>query len=455
MARIWAKALELAVSVGLLLFALYHSIPLLHRVRPLFPAVMAAAVLLMALALWRPCRHRAFSAAFCFAALGAGWAAHAQVERSRAEVLAADPAALGRLGRHVVVGFERFEDLVPLVERGAVGGIFLAPRNVRGKSIEEIARRIAYLQAIQADAGRPPLLVMADQEGGSVSRLSPPLPYLPTIAQAVSSTQDEAGRIELAGVFGTTQGEGLAAMGVNVNLGPVVDLPDGGTSALVDPYSRIATRAVSVDPQEAARLAAAYARGLEGQGVRATFKHFPGLGRARADTHFFRTELDAPLSQLEVSDWVPYREALAGTQSLVMVGHVVVSAVDPERVATLSPLVVDGVLRSRLGHAGLVITDDLCMRPITGGPGGLRAAGALALSAGVDLLLVSYDADQYWEVMGGLLEADAQGRLDRAKLSQSEARLSAPRAAPETEQRGEEGEGEGAPEEAGPYEGQG
>lgn len=425
MAKTLARLWELALSAALLVFALYHTVPFFHRVRFLLPAAMAAAALLVALALLRPRRHRAFSAALCFAALGAGHAAHDEVERARAHVLAAQPAALERLGRHVVVGFDRFEDLVPLVERGAVGGIFLAPRNVRGRSVEEVARRVAHLQAIQADAGRPPLLVMADQEGGKVSRLSPPLPYLPSIAEAVAATQDEAGRVVLAGEFGTTQGEGLAAMGVNVNLGPVVDVPDGGSSPVVDPYSRIATRAVSGDPREAARLAAAYARGLEAQGVRATFKHFPGLGRAKADTHFFRTELAAPLEDLELSDWVPYREALSGTQSLVMVGHVVVRAVDSERVATLSPKVVDGVLRGRLGHAGLVITDDLCMRPITSGPGGLRGAGALALSAGVDLLLVSYDADQYWQVMAGLLEADARGRLDRAKLAASETRLGA------------------------------
>lgn len=255
------------------------------------------------------------------------------------------------------------------------------------------------------------------------SRLSPPLPYLPSIAEAVAAAQDPLVRESLAGDYGTTQGQGLAALGINVNLGPVVDVPDGGVSPFVDPYSRIATRAVSTDPLEAARLAAAYARGLEGQGVRATFKHLPGLGRARADTHFFRAEIDAPLAALETHDWVPYREALGKTQSLVMVGHVVVTAVDPERVATLSPKVVEGVLRGRLGHTGLVITDDLCMRPITGGPGGLRGAGALALSAGVDLLLVSYDADQYWQVMRGLLEADAQGRMARTKLSASEARL--------------------------------
>jgi len=87
---------------------------------------------------------------------------------------------------------------------------------------------------------------------------------------------------------------------------------------------------------------------------------------------------------------------------------------------------VQGVLRDRLGHQGLVITDDLCMRPITGSPGGLREAGTRALNAGVDLLLVSYDSDQYFEVMAGLLEADRDGRLDQAQERASAARLARP-----------------------------
>ncbi|MBI5543220.1 MAG: glycoside hydrolase family 3 protein, partial [Deltaproteobacteria bacterium] len=126
---------------------------------------------------------------------------------------------------------------------------------------------------------------------------------------------------------------------------------------------------------------------------------------------------------------VPFREAIAATSSVVMVAHVVVPAVDGEEIASLSPRVIDEVLRGRLGHRGLVITDDLCMAPVSHGPGGIRRGAVAALNAGADLLLVSYDTDQYFEVMDALLEAEREGRLDTKALETSRTRLWAPRAA--------------------------
>ena len=214
-------------------------------------------------------------------------------------------------------------------------------------------------------------------------------------------------------------------MGVTINLGPVVDVP-AGDAPLLDPYSRIASRAISDDPRAVSRVARAYVEGLASRGVRATFKHFPGLGRASADTHFFRTEIDAPVSALQERDWLPYQTALPGTRSLVMVGHVVVPAIDPERVASISPAAIS-MLRRNLGD-GLAITDDLCMAPIAHGPGGIGGGAVASLNAGVDLLLVSYDEEQYFPVMEALLVARAHGQLDPGALTASDARLSRNRA---------------------------
>ena len=419
--RILKRLSTVALVTLLLAFAWKARSPALRRVRPLLPVAMVTSGLVVGVALRERTAARLAIAGAAAAAIALGVLHEHRFEDARERVLRASPERLARVGRHLVVGFEDFASLAPLVERGAVGGIFLSTHNVAGRSIEQTRAEIDRLQAIQTGAGRPPLWVMADQEGGRISRLSPPLPQLPPLSSVAQLARSPEERDVLALAFGAFQGAGLAAMGVNLNLGPVVDVPDERSSPLFDPYSRISTRAISRDPEEAAAIATAYARGLSSQGVQATFKHFPGLGTVPADTHFFRARLESSLSQLEARDWVPYH-ALPD-DAAVMVAHVVLPEVDPERIASLSPAVVQGLLRDRLGHQGLVITDDLCMTPVRHSTGGTWRAGREALNAGVDLLLVSYDSDQLFEVMDGLLAADAAGALDPERLERSQARL--------------------------------
>jgi beta-N-acetylhexosaminidase len=422
------RALCLLPLLALLAFGAFAQTPFLHRVRPALPFVLVFAAAVAGIALARPSRRRVALAAAVCASIALGVRGEAQQEEVRTRVLAAPAQAVALLGPHVIVGFDRFESVEPLAARAAVGGIFLTARNVQGSSVEDVRARIDRLQGIRSKYGLNPLLVMADQEGGKISRLSPPLPLLPPLSSVLAGSATE----EHAFAYGALQGEGLAAMGVTVNLGPVVDVPVAD-APLLDPYSRIATRAISPDPRKVASVAHAYALGLESHGVRATFKHFPGLGRASADTHFFRTEIAAPLAALEEHDWLPYRTALPGTHSLVMIGHVVVPALDPGNVASVSPSVVKA-LRGQLGD-GLAITDDLCMAPITHGPGGIGGGAVAALNAGVDLVLISYDADQYFPAMDALLQAHTDGRLDLDTLAASDARLALFRAASPTAAR--------------------
>ncbi len=418
--------LQLALASALVGYTAFHREPLVHRLESLFPLSMIAAGVLLAFALNQVGRRRVVLATLCSGALAAGLGVELRFDVVRRSVLEADPQALERLGRHVVVGVEDWNVAEDLVRRGAVAGVFLTIRNVRGLGVEQVRERVERLRELHAAPGRPELLVMADQEGGPVSRMSPPLPYQAALGTVLASVQSADDQRRLARLYGETQAEGLAAIGVNVNLGPVVDVAEAEVRTLLDPFGQISTRAIGAEPEQVARAAAAYAQGLESHGVRATFKHFPGLGRARADTHLFETSIDAAAEELRRHDWVPYAEALPGSNSLVMVGHVLVPAVDPETVSSLSSRLVTGVLRGQLGHRGLVITDDLCMRPVTTSPGGLQVAGVRALNAGVDLLLVSHDTAQYFEVMAGLLEAEREGRLDEGLRQASVARLATP-----------------------------
>ncbi|MDP5240543.1 glycoside hydrolase family 3 N-terminal domain-containing protein [Uliginosibacterium sp. 31-16] len=309
----------------------------------------------------------------------------------------ADAANFSRLGRHLVIGYERPEQIRELVRRGFVAGIFVTRRNVEGKDFAQLRAEIADLQALSREAGLPPLLVTTDQEGGPVSRLSPPLPRQPALAHLLEPgvALEEAER--RAEAYGAEQGKALASLGVTVNFSPVVDLKPAQAPDALDFHTRIATRAISANPASVTRVALAYSRGLLAQGVRPTLKHFPGLGSVTGDTHHFSASLDLPRSELEARDWRPFREVLAQTPALLMVGHVVVRDIDPAHPATLSPAVIGGVIRNGWQHRGPLITDDMTMGAVFNR--GLCDSSHRALAAGMDYLLVSYD----WEHIFPLL----------------------------------------------------
>jgi beta-N-acetylhexosaminidase len=168
-------------------------------------------------------------------------------------------------------------------------------------------------------------------------------------------------------------------------------------------------------------IASAYVRGLEESGVGATLKHFPGIGRVRTDTHHFSANLNTPVKELEVTDWLPFREVLSQSHSVLMVGHVTLTAVDPDRAASHSKPVVDGIIRDKWKYQGVVMTDDLVMGAIY--QNDVCKAVAEAINAGVDLLLVAYDGAQFYRIFGCALDASRQGKLDASMLRASKARL--------------------------------
>lgn len=337
---------------------------------------------------------------------------------NRARVLQGSPEAR-LLGRHFMVGYTSLDEVAALSARGLIGGIYVTRRNVERKSAAELRAEIASLQAARQAAGLPPLWVAADQEGGEVAHLSPLLEPLPALRDWVGAA--EGRQLEtLARQYGARQARGLASVGVNLNLGPVVDLMPRRAGPLVDVHTRIASRAISADPQRVARVSGAYAAGALAEGVRPTLKHFPGLGRVEVDTHFFAGRLQGSVEELARTDWLPFRETakLAGA---LMVGHVVVEAIDAEAPASLSKAVVGGLLRGQWGFDGIVITDDLNMGPVY--RRGICRATVEALRAGVDLLLIAYDAKPYYQAMACASAALRRGELDPAELAASRRRL--------------------------------
>jgi beta-N-acetylhexosaminidase len=269
---------------------------------------------------------------------------------------------------------------------------------------------------------------MADQEGGPVAHLSPPLPRLERLADLVADAESggtaASKELEAAVVaYGRSQGDQLAALGIDLNLAPVVDLR---TDVVVkmDMYSQIARRAISGDPLLVASVADWYCRGLAESGIACTLKHYPGLGRLTTDSHFFLGDLPSSREMLLASDWIPFA-AIAkqgASRTAVMVSHVRLPELDKDRPASLSRAIVQGTLRGDLGFNGLVVTDDLSMFPVYGRRGGVAKAACEALSAGVDLLLISYDVDLYYQAMAGMLDGCGEESLGQV-LAVSDARL--------------------------------
>ena len=346
--------------------------------------------------------------------------AEAVFQIRKAQVLGMREPLAVDLGRHFIVGYRRVEEVEALAARGLIGGVFVSRHNLAGRTAEALRDEIGHLQEIRRRAGLPPLVVAADQEGGIVSRLSPWLPHrsAPTALAGLPPGERRAA----ARALGRAHGRDLQSIGVTVNLAPVLDLRRDHPPDPLDFHSLIAQRAISDDPEVVAEVAAAYAGGVTDGGVRPTAKHFPGLGRAQSDTHHFRAVIGDPREVLEATDWLPFRRVLAADpHTLLMVGHAIVAAVDPDRPASHSRRLIDGVIRRDWGFDGLIVTDDMVMTPVY--QYGLCRAVVEALNAGVDLLLFALDGSQFYRAMACAVDAGKHGRLDQAMLAASDRRL--------------------------------
>ena len=304
-------------------------------------------------------------------------------------------------------------------QKGLIAGVYITRHNVAGSTAEKLKDEISALQARRRAAGLPPLIVAADQEGGIVSHLAPPLTRLPALSTLAGLASDV--RAEKAEAFGRQHGQELAALGVNLNLAPVLDLRPEPRRNRLDFNTLIGQRAISDDLATVAGIARSYISGLETSGVGATVKHFPGLGRVRNDTHHFSAKLETPLQELEASDWIPFRKVLATSKAQLMIGHVTLTSVDPDRAASHSRRVVDGIIRKQWNYQGVVMTDDLVMGAIY--QSNVCTAVIEALNAGVDLLLVAFDGAQFYRIFTCATAASAEGKLDAPTLLESEARL--------------------------------
>ena len=271
--------------------------------------------------------------------------------------------------------------LLSSIRNGEVGGVIFFSQNISSQA--QIASVIAGLDQANASPQNPlrsyPLLLMTDQEGGLVRRL----PGAPVLSEKqIGESADPAAQATAAG---TGAGQNLAGAGLNVNLAPVLDVYR--TPGNFDDQFQ---RSYSMNPQTVADLGADFITAQQATGVAAAAKHFPGLGTATSaqNTDQRPVTLTVPLTALHTIDEYPYQAAIAAGVKLVLVSWAIYPALDPARPAGLSPTIVGGELRQRLGFTGVTITDALEAGALQSfGTIGQRAT--LAAQAGMDLILCS------------------------------------------------------------------
>ncbi len=279
-----------------------------------------------------------------------------------------------QIGQLCMVGFEGSEitpDLRAWIREFQPGGIILFSRNL--KNAEQIADLTNELQQLMTHS---PLLVAIDQEGGRVSRLPSEFTIFPPAAVVAQS-----GSTELAYQAAAVTAKELRAVGINMNMAPVLDIHTNPENPI------IGDRAFGTHPETVCQMGAATISGLHDHRVLACGKHFPGHGDTHTDSHLELPVVHATSQRLKDIELQPFRYAIQHGLQAMMTAHVHYPALDSVNPATLSSTILSGLLREEMGFAGVILSDDLEMRAILD-HSNVGEAAVRSLAAGVDMLLI-------------------------------------------------------------------
>src|SRR4051794_7494544 len=252
-------------------------------------------------------------------------------------------------------GTELTPDEVAFFKEADPWGFILFRRNVG--TPEQVRALCASLRDAVGRADAP---ILIDQEGGRVQRLGPPhWPKSPSgSVYGRLHANDPLVQREITRLGARLIAHDLRSVGITVDCLPVLDVPSPGA------HDVIGDRAYGKSPSQVAILGRAAAEGLMAGGVLPVMKHIPGHGRAGADSHLSLPAVDASREELERHDFAPFR--MLTDLPLAITAHVVYTALDPERPATVSPGIIGGIIRGQIGCYGLLMTDDLSMKALSG-----------------------------------------------------------------------------------------
>jgi beta-N-acetylhexosaminidase len=319
-----------------------------------------------------------------------------------------------KIGQMLCLGWHAHLSLNEQAERCLTelhaGGMILMGRNVRASGEERIDARAtrAMNDALQSRA-KIPLLIAVDQEGGRVARFSTaPFTQFPPAGKISTSNE--------ASVAAETMARELLMAGVNWNFAPVADVNSNPENPV------IADRSFGSTVEEVAPMVVAQVRGYLAGGVVPCVKHFPGHGDTALDSHYALPMLPHSLQTMETRELVPFVAGVQAGCPSVMTAHILFPALDPALPATLSPRILTGLLREKVGFDGVIVTDCLEMKAVADGWGVARAA-VLAAKAGADILLICHTFERQKEAFDALKAAVETGELPESRVDESNARI--------------------------------
>jgi beta-N-acetylhexosaminidase len=341
-------------------------------------------------------------------------------------VSGATSAARAAAGAVLVCGVEGTE-LTPqelaFYASVAPSGVTLFARNVADdpKTPGSFAPVAALCRALQTTRprGAPPLIIAIDQEGGRVRRLKAPFPDHGPAMHLAGGRDDEAALAEVQAAA-QALGARLAALGINVNFAPVLDV-------LTEPTNTaIGDRAFGTTATAVSRRGGAYLDGLTAAGVLGCLKHFPGQGDAKVDTHLGSARIATSRPQLDERELAPFKAHL-GRAPMVMISHCIYPALADEE-ASRSQRVINGLLRDELGFRGVVVSDDMNMGAIPQDLGPWAEAVVGAVAAGADMILVCRHLERYQAAHATLAREAERSPAFARRLGEAAARVLALRA---------------------------
>jgi len=279
-----------------------------------------------------------------------------------------------------MVGFDGTDlnkDLMFLIDTLKIGGIILFSRNLSDP--EQIKSLCLSVQEYAESCGQPPLFIAIDQEGGDVARLKEPFTQFPGNPMMKGETD--------AVHFARITAAELTGLGINMNMAPVMDvIPE--VSETSEGFV-MAGRIFGNDPAWVSRLGVRVIEELQGNGIMAVAKHFPGIGRTILDSHHDMPILDTDMADLESFDLLPFEASVKCGVAGMMLSHILYNKVDPEWPASLSHRIAKTLLRDRMGFDGIVITDDLDMGAVRKHYD-IKSGIRQILSADIDIALICH-----------------------------------------------------------------
>jgi beta-N-acetylhexosaminidase len=317
---------------------------------------------------------------------------------------------VGQLFMAGIPGLYLDEDTIRLIRDFNLGGIVLFSRNIEDPL--QLSRLCHDIQKTAIAYHAEPLFIAVDQEGGRVARLREPF----TIFSGNEAIGLDKNPIERAKEFGTITAREMRTVGLNMNLAPVLDVRRGNTD------KHLMGRTFSEDHEKVALLGSTVVRTLQENGIMAVAKHFPGLGCADIDPHFYLPRIDLDSKEIHEINIPPFRSAIKEKVAGIMTSHALYPSLDRKNPATLSPIILNSLLRKKIGYKGLILTDDLEMGAIAE-ERGVAEGSVAAFKAGADILLICEDQSKVLESITFIRDRILQQEISGNRLNESIARI--------------------------------